>query len=297
MQIALIGVPMDFGAGRRGVDMGPSAIRYAGLREAIHSLGIPIYEAGNVEVPIPELCQSDAEPRLRNVDCVIPVARSLMERVEKTLAGGRFPLVLGGDHSLSLGSVWGAARRKKIGVLWVDAHADFNTPETTPSGNIHGMPLAALAGFGDPRLAGLGGRLPAVQPAHVAIVGARAMDPGERENLRRAGVHVFSMHEVDRYGINAVMQQALEAAARGTEALYLSFDMDSIDPLYAPGVGTPVQGGLTYREAHLICELLAESGRLIGMDFVEVNPILDQRNRTAELAVELILSALGKRVW
>ncbi len=299
MQIDLIGVPMDFGAGRRGVDMGPSAIRYAGLQDGLAALGCEIHESGNVEVPIPEMCASDSEPNLRNVACVAPVAADLMQRVAAVMAEGHFPIVLGGDHSLSLGSVRGATQGRKLGLLWVDAHADFNTPETTPSGNIHGMPLAALTGRGDPRLVGLNGQepAPAVEPAHIAIVAARDLDPGERDNLRQAGVRVFSMHEVDSYGINTVMQQALDIATRGTDGLYLSFDMDSVDPLYAPGVGTPVQGGLTYREAHLICEMIAESGKLVGMDFVEVNPILDERNKTASLAVELILSALGKRVW
>ncbi|GAB4581416.1 MAG: arginase [Anaerolineales bacterium] len=298
MNIDLIGVPMDFGTGRRGVDMGPSAIRYAGLNESIHALGRVIHESGNIPVPIPEMCKSDAEPTLRNIDCIVPIARDLMARVSEIMQEGHFPIALGGDHSLSLGSIKGAAQHKKIGVLWVDAHADFNTPQTTPSGNIHGMPLAALTGRGDPRLTGLGGEPRAtVNPARVAIIGARDIDPGERDNLREAGVRVFSMHEVDSYGINTVMQQALDIVTRGTEGLYLSFDMDSIDPLYAPGVGTPVQGGLTYREAHLLCEMVAESGKLVGMDFVEVNPILDDRNKTAALAVELILSALGKRVW
>jgi arginase len=298
MEIDLIGVPMDFGAGRRGVDMGPSAIRYAGLNESIHRMGRLIHESGNIEVPIPEMCKSDAEPALRNIDCIVPIARDLMLRVSEIIQEGHFPIALGGDHSLSLGSIKGAAQHRKIGILWVDAHADFNTPQTTPSGNIHGMPLAALTGRGDPRLTGLGGETKAaVSASRVAIVGTRDIDPGERENLREAGIRVFSMHEVDSYGINTVMQQALDIVTRGAEGLYLSFDMDSIDPLYAPGVGTPVQGGLSYREAHLICEMAAESGKLVGMDFVEVNPILDDRNKTAELAVELILSALGRRVW
>jgi len=298
MDIDLIGVPMDFGTGRRGVDMGPSAIRYAGLNESIQALGHLIHESGNIEVPIPELCKSDAEPTLRNIDCIVPVARNLMVRVAEIIAEGHFPITLGGDHSLSLGSIKGAAQHKKIGVLWVDAHTDFNTPQTTPSGNIHGMPLAALAGRGDPRLVGLGGEpTAAVSPSRIAVVGARAIDSGERENLREAGVRVFSMHEVDSYGISTVMQQALDIVTRGTDGFYLSFDLDSLDPLYAPGVGTPVPGGLTYREAHLICEMAAESGKLVGLDFVEVNPILDERNKTAALAVELILSALGKRVW
>lgn len=302
MIVDILGVPMDFGQGRRGVDMGPSAIRYAGLRDGIVELGHSIHEVGNVEVPIPEMCQSN-DPQLRNVDCVIPVAKDLMGRTAQAVRDDHFPIVLGGDHSLSLGSVRGAAQEKRIGLIWVDAHADFNTHETTPSGNIHGMPLAALAGLGHEKLVGLGQKVPefgaryAVEPAHIVVVGARDLDRGEKENLRKLGIRVFSMHEVDSYGINTVMQQAIDIATRGTDGIYLSFDMDSIDPLYAPGVGTPVQGGLTYREAHLIAEMLAETRKLVGMDVVEVNPILDERNRTAELAVEIILSALGKRVW
>ncbi len=300
MDVDIIGVPMDFGQGRRGVDMGPSAIRYAGLREGIESIGHRIHESGNVRVPIPELCRSD-DAHLRNVDCVVPVARDLMEQVCAVVDEGHLPIVLGGDHSLSLGSVRGAARQKKLGLIWVDAHGDFNTHETTPSGNIHGMPLAALAGLGHDRLVFLddpnpGSRV-AVDPSRIAIVGARSLDEREKENLRGAGVRVFSMHEIDSDGINNVMQQAIHITTRGTDGIYLSIDMDGIDPLYAPGVGTAVQGGLTYREAHLICEMLAETGKVVGIDVVEVNPILDERNRTARLAVEMILSVLGKRVW
>ena len=302
MDVDIIGVPMDFGQGRRGVDMGPSAIRYAGLREGIESVGHRIHESGNVRVPIPEMCRSD-DVNLRNVDCVVPVARDLMGQVAAVIGEGHFPIVLGGDHSLSLGSVRGAASRMKLGLIWVDAHGDFNTHETTPSGNIHGMPLAALAGLGHARLVSLddpdtgAGPRAAVDPSHIAIVGARDLDKAEKENLRSAGVRVFSMHEIDSYGINTVMQQAIDIATRGTDGVYLSMDMDGVDPLYAPGVGTCVQGGLTYREAHLICEMLAETGKVVGLDVVEVNPILDERNRTAELAVEMILSVLGKRVW
>jgi arginase len=295
--IDLIGVPMDFGAGRRGVDMGPSAIRYAGLQEGIQNIGHKIHEFGNVPVPIPEMCTS-LDPKLRNVDCVVPVAEALVQRVSKAVANKHFPVVLGGDHSLSLGSVRGVSKHKKLGLIWVDAHADFNTHETTPSGNIHGMPLAALAGRGATALTQINGCEPvAVDPSRIVVIGARDIDPGERQNLREAGVRVYSMHQIDSYGIHLVMEQAIEIASQGTDGIYLSFDMDSIDPLYAPGVGTPVQGGLTYREAHLILEMAAESGILLGMDFVEVNPILDEKNKTAELAVELILSGLGKRVW
>ncbi len=294
--VDVLGVPMDFGAGRRGVNMGPSAVRYAGLRDSLDALGVQVTDYGDVDVPVLGNCQI-TDPKLRYVDCIVPVTRRVMGSVANSVRAGRFALVIGGDHSLSLGSVRGAARGKKIGVIWIDAHADFNTRETTPSGNIHGMPLAALTGRGDPRLTGLDGEpQQMLDPANVVVVGARDLDPGEKENLRAAGVRVFAMDFIDRYGMNAAMKSAIETAARGTDGIYLSFDLDALDPLYAPGVGTPVQGGLTYREAHLACELLAESGLLIGMDMVEVNPILDDKNKTACLAVELILSALGKRI-
>jgi arginase len=293
MQVDIIGIPMDYGAGRRGVDMGPSAIRYAGLKDAITQLGHPVNDWGNLEVPVFESCES-CEPTLRFLDVILPVAAELSTRVAHSMQSGRFPLCLGGDHSMALGSVRGAAQGRRLGLIWVDAHGDFNTPETTPSGNIHGMPLAALAGLGDSRLVG---DRPAINPAHIAVVGARDLDPGERENLRHAGVAVFSMDQIDREGLFAVFRKAIEVVSRGTQGIYLSFDLDAIDPLYAPGVGTPVAGGLTYREAHLACEMLAETGLLVGMDLVEVNPILDERNKTAAMAVELAISALGKRVW
>lgn len=301
VQVELIGVPIDMGAGRRGVDMGPSAIRYAGLQAALHACGLAVFDQGNLPAPVMETCQA-GDSRLRYLDCIVPLARRVMGAVAAALRRNRFPLVLGGDHSLSLGSLRGAARHKRLGVIWIDAHADFNTPETTPSGNIHGMPLAALAGLGDPRLveldlsaAAVG--TPVVSPANIAIVGVRDLDPGERSLLKQHGVHVYGMDLIDRQGMHQVMLSAIQAASQGMDGLYLSFDLDSIDPEHAPGVGTAVRGGLTYREAHLACELLAESGLLVGMDLVEVNPILDERNRTALLAVELALSALGKRVW
>jgi len=297
MQIDLIGVPMDYGAGRRGVDMGPSAIRYAGIKDAIQGLGHVVNDWGNVEVPVFEACES-CDPKLRFLDVIVPVARRLADQVERFVKAGHFPVTLGGDHSMALGSISGAARQRRLGLIWVDAHADFNTAETTPSGNIHGMPLAALAGLGDPRLVGLGQTSqPAVNPAHIAIIGARDLDTGERDNLRQAGVAVFSMDQIDRDGLFTVARKAIEIVSRGTDGIYLSLDLDGVDPLYAPGVGTPVSGGLTYREAHLICEMLAETGRLAGLDLVEVNPILDERNKTALMAVELAVSALGKRVY
>lgn len=297
MQIDIIGVPVDLGAGRRGVDMGPSAMRYADLHQKLEEMGYALDDKGNIEVPIQETC-SITDPKLKYIDCIIPMGRRVAGAVATSVQGGRFPLVLGGDHSLSVGSIRGAAKHKKLGIIWVDAHADFNTPETTPSGNIHGMPLAALCGIGDPRLVRLWDETPPViDPERVAIIGARDLDPGEKQNLRKAGVMVQSMEQVDRMGMVSAMEKAIEHVSKGVDGLYLSFDMDALDPRHAPGVGTPVPGGLTFREAHLACEVVAETGQLIGMDMVEVNPILDVQNTTAKLAVEFIRSALGSRIW
>jgi arginase len=297
MQIDIIGVPMDLGADRRGVDMGPSAIRYAHLHQKLEELGHILADQGNIEVPIQETCEI-TDPRLKYIDCILPLGRRVAGAVATSVQGGCFPLVLGGDHSLSVGSIRGAAKHRTLGVIWIDAHADFNTAETTPSGNIHGMPLAALCGLGDPRLVRLWEETTLVlDPKRVAILGARDLDPGEKRNLREAGVMVQSMELIDRCGMVAALEKAIERITRDVDGIYLSFDMDALDPRHAPGVGTPVPGGLTYREAHLACEVVAETGKLIGMDMVEVNPILDVQNQTAVLAVELIRSALGSRIW
>lgn len=299
MQIDLIGVPLDFGAGRRGVDMGPSAIRYAGLRPGLEALGHAVDDLGNLVVPLAETCEA-GNPRLKYLEPIVDVAQRLAERVAATMAEGRVPLVLGGDHSLALGSVMGAARGRKLGLIWLDAHGDFNTHETTPSGNIHGMPLAALCGYGAEPLVTLGGAEPGrakIDPHNIAIIGARDLDSEEKRLLRASGVAVYSMETIDAVGINEVMHRAIEIACRGTDGIYLSLDLDGVDPMFAPGVGTPVMGGLTFREAHLAVERLASTRRLVGMDLVEVNPILDKVNMTAELAVKLTLSAFGKRIW
>jgi arginase len=297
MQIDIIGVPVDLGADRRGVDMGPSAIRYAHLSQKMESLGHRVNDTGNVEVAIAETCTSD-EPNLKYIDCIVPMARRTAGAVATSLASGHFPLVLGGDHSLSLGSIRGAAKSRKPGLIWVDAHADFNTDKTTPSGNIHGMPLSALCGRGDARLTRLWEEaLVAVDPSRVAVVGARDLDPGEKANLREAGVLVLGMEQIDRLGMTGAMENAIARVSKGADGIYLSFDMDALDPRHAPGVGTPVAAGLTQREGHVACELVGETGQLIGMDIVEVNPILDVQNQTASLAVEFVLSALGKRIW
>ena len=297
MKIDIIGVPIDLGADRRGVDMGPSAIRYSHLQHKLEDLGYTVQDIGNVEVPIAEMC-SITNPKLKYIDCIIPMSRRVAGAVATSVQGERFPLVLGGDHSLSIGSVRGAARNKKIGVIWIDAHADFNTAETTPSGNIHGMSLAILAGLGDPSLVQLWDEpLPVIDPKKIAIIGARDLDSGEKVNLQNAGAMVLGMEQIDRYGMVAMVEKAIEHVTRDVDGIWLSLDLDALDPQHAPGVGTPVPAGLTQREAHLACELIAETGKLIGMDLVEVNPILDVQNRTASLAVEFALSALGRRIW
>lgn len=297
MQIDVIGVPIDLGADRRGVDMGPSAIRYAHLQPKLESLGYTVNDEGNVEVPIAEMC-SITNPKLKYIDCIIPMSRRVSGAVSTSTQAGNFPLVIGGDHSLSIGSVRGAARGRKIGVIWLDAHGDFNTAETTPSGNIHGMSLAILAGLGDKSLVQLWDEpVPVIDPKKIAIVGARDLDEGEKVNLQDAGAMVMSMEQIDRYGMVTVLEKAIERVSRDVDGIYLSLDLDSLDPEHAPGVGTPVPAGLTQREAHLACEMIAETGKLIGMDLVEVNPILDVQNRTALLAVDFALTALGRRIW
>jgi arginase len=298
MQIDIIGVPIDLGADHRGVDMGPSAIRYAHLHQELRKLGYTLDDRGNLEVPIAETCKI-TEPNLKYIDCIIPIMRRVAGAVATSVQSGNFPLVLGGDHSIALGSIRGAAKYKKLGVIWVDAHADFNTPETTPSGNIHGMPLAALCGLGDPRLVHLWGNetAPVLDSRQVAVIGARDLDTGEKKNLRGTGVMVMDLEQIDRLGMFRVMEKALAQVSQAVDGIYLSFDVDSLDPHHAPGGGTPVRGGLTYREAHLACEMVAETGKLVGVDMVEVNPILDVQNQTAALAVDLAVSALGRRVW
>jgi arginase len=301
MEIDIIGVPLDFGTDKRGVDLGPDAIRYAGLHRRVRELGHSVKDRGDVPVPIRDELEA-GDPRLRYLEPILAVQRVLLEQVRASVAGGRLPLVLGGDHSVGLGSIAGVAKAlgsERLGVLWVDTHGDFNVPETTPSGNIHGMPLAALCGYGDERLATLDAQAERgfVNPESVVVVGARELDEGEKVLMKEAGISVFSMAAIDRMGIHEVMRDAVAIASRGTRGIHLSFDLDVIDPQFAPGVGTPAPGGLTIREAHVVMETVAATGRLLGIDVVEVNPILDLVNRTGELAVDLILSALGKTVW
>lgn len=297
MQIDIIGVPIDLGADRRGVDMGPSAIRYSQLQQKLEELGYDVKDEGNIEVPIAEMCKI-TNPKLKYMDCIIPMFRRVAGAVSTSMQAGHFPLVLGGDHSLSIGSVRGAAKNRKLGVIWLDAHADFNTDKTTPSGNIHGMSLAVLCGLGDKSLVQLWDEtIPVIDPKKIAIIGARDLDSGEKANLKEAGAMVMGMEQIDRFGMVTVIEKAIEHISRDVDGIYLSLDLDALDPQHAPGVGTPVPAGLTQREAHLACEMIAETNKLIGMDVVEVNPILDVHNQTAKLAVEFTLSALGRRIW
>jgi arginase len=296
MRVAMIGAPIDFGASRRGVDMGCSAIRYAGLQSGLERLGHDVVDLGNVDVTLAELGKT-VDPRLKHLGEIISASTALAEMIGKARADGRMPITLGGDHSISLGSIAGAAVGRTLGVLWIDAHGDFNTDQTSPSGNIHGMPLAASCGLGDGRLVNLAYRGRKIDPRHVALVGVRDLDDAEKELLREQGVTVFTIQHIDRLGMDRVMADALAVVTKGTDGVLASLDLDVLDPREAPGVGTPVAGGISYREAHLIMELLAESGCMVALDVVEVNPILDRENGTAELAAALALSALGKRIF
>jgi arginase len=297
--IDLIGVPLDLGAGRRGVDMGPSAVRIAGLSARLTDLGHTVVDRGDVRVPIPETIPVTGE-KMRYITEIAAVCRTLAQLTHAAVSEGRIPVCLGGDHSLAAGSVAGSARALRergetLGLLWVDAHADMNTPETSPSGNVHGMPLAACLGWGPDDLVSIAGG-PSVQPGNVALIGIRDLDGREREQVRRSGVLAYTMSDIDRRGMGPILVEVLANLTRRTQGLHLSIDMDGLDPDLVPGVGTPVLGGLSYREAHLLAEMVAESGRLVALDLVELNPILDVRNHSAEVGAGLILSALGQRI-
>ncbi len=299
--VHIIGVPLDLGGGRRGVDMGPSAFRIAGLGDKLAALGFGVRDQGNLAVPVRETLQP-GDPTKKYIAEISRVCGELYDTSLASLRGGAFPIVLGGDHSLGAGSVAAAAAfaressRQPLGLLWVDAHGDMNTPATSPSGNVHGMPLAALLGPEPHELSTIGGFFPTVSPAHTVLMGVRNLDDREKELVRASGVHVFTMKDIDRQGMAAIAERAVELASAGTAGLHVSFDMDVCDPSIAPGVGTPVKGGFDYREAHLLMEILADSGRLRSLDLVEVNPTLDIRNTTAELGTELALSALGLKI-
>jgi arginase len=293
-EIGIVGVPMDLGAGRRGVDMGPSAIRYAGLEHDLTSMGICVTDYQNIAVPGPE-SRDSGDSHARFASLIEDACILLRERVAQIAGAGGFPLVLGGDHSIAMGTVAGLLDAfGDVGVLWIDAHGDINTPETSPSGNVHGMPVAAMLGR-----AGLGTRLGwasrHISPSRVVLYGTRTLDPGERLIIRDLGIRMFTMSEIDQRGVTATIDEAIEVL-RGEGGIHVSFDMDAVDPLEAPGVGTPWPGGLTYREAHLAMELLATTGLVSSMEVAEVNPIHDHENRTGRLAEELILSALGRTI-
>jgi arginase len=299
-KISIIGVPIDLGANRRGVDMGPSALRLTGLADRIRKLGYDVKDRGNVDVPLPEEC-SEGDPRERYAAAIARVCEAACDRVYHELRGGSLPVTLGGDHSMAIGSIAGVARHFReagapVGLLWFDAHGDMNTPESTNSGNVHGMALSHVLGMGDPALASIGGFQPKIRREHACLIGVRDLDEREKNLISGSGVAVFTMKDIDRHGISHVIDQAIEVVSRGTRGIHVSFDMDSVDPTVARGVGTPKRGGLTYREAHLCMEVVADSRRLTSMDLVEINPVLDSRNSTAELGCELVLSALGKQI-
>lgn len=289
-------MPMDLGQGRRGVDMGPSAIRYASMADILKDLAYEIEDLGDIYVPSPESI-AITDSNLRYLPAVCRVNEKLAEKVDFVMNQKSFPLILGGDHSLSIGSLTGVTKHiKRLGVIWFDAHGDLNTHQTTPSGNIHGMPLAASLGIGHPSLTTLGGFAPKVRPQNTVIVGVRELDPGEQKLIKELGIRVFTMHEIDRLGMSAVMERVIQIVTEETDGVHLSFDLDVLDPKDAPGVGTPVSGGVTYREGHLALEMLAEADALVSAEFVEVNPILDTANQTAKVAVQLIGSVFGKRI-
>jgi arginase len=298
--VHIIGVPLDLGGSRRGVDMGPSAFRIAGLGEQIGALRRPVVDKGNLPSPVAET-EDAIDGRKKYIQQIARICSALYDTCLESLEADALPLVLGGDHSLAAGSIAASAewvRRttsKPLGVIWVDAHGDMNTPQTTSSGNVHGMPLAALLGQ-EPRELSSIGRSPSLLPAHTVLVGIRNLDEEEKEQIRASAVHVFTMKDIDREGIATVAERAIALASAGTGGIHVSFDLDVCDPAIAPGVGTPVKGGLDYRESHVIMELVADSQRLVALDLVEVNPTLDIRNTTAEFATELALSALGKQI-
>ena len=299
-KIRIIGVPMDLGQSRRGVDMGPSALRVAGLQARLKQLGHVVEDIGNINVKQPEE-QHFGEKRAKYLNEIAETCRSLSEMVQKTIEDGFIPLVLGGDHSIAIGVMSGVSShfRKKsrnIGYVWLDAHGDMNTPESSPSGNVHGMPLASVMGYGAIELVELLGFKPKVEPRNVVLVGVRELDSKERRLMKESGVHVFTMRDIDERGMREVMSEALRFAADDTDGVAVSLDMDFVDPSDAPGVGTPVRGGATYREAHLAMEMIADSETMVSLEVVEINPVIDEHNTTALLGVELVLSGMGKKI-
>lgn len=297
LKMSIIGVPLDHGQSRRGVNMGPSAIRYAGAIDRLEAIGHDVSDEGDIQVGVAKSTEMNTS-NLKNVNEIIKANTNLAEKVEAVVKGGSFPLVLGGDHSIAIGTLAGLATSyENLGVIWYDAHADMNTSETSPSGNIHGMPLAVCIGLGDERLVNLHTEGPKVKPENIVIIGARDVDPGERVLIKERGIKVYTMHEIDKHGMSSVMQDAIAyLQSREVDGVHLSLDLDGLDPLYTPGVGTPVPGGISYRESHLAMEMLEESGLITSAEFVEVNPILDVENKTADVAVGLMGSLFGEKL-
>lgn len=295
-KLSIIGMPMDLGQMRRGVDMGPSAIRYAGINERLKTLFDQIHDQGDIAIGRPEVVV-DKESNLRNLDLVAEKSTLLAEKVDEVIQDGSFPLVLGGDHSIAIGTLAGVSKHyKNLGVIWYDAHGDLNTAETSPSGNIHGMPLAVSIGIGHPKLTDIGGFAPKIKPENIVIIGARSLDDGEKELIKEKGIKVYTMHEIDRLGMTTVIEETISYLKDKTDGVHLSLDLDGLDPNDAPGVGTPVIGGISYRESHLAMELLEEAKIITSAEFVEVNPILDEKNKTATIAVGLMASLFGEKL-
>lgn len=299
-KIRIIGVPMDLGASRRGVDMGPSALRVAGLQARIKQLGHQVEDIGNISVKQPEE-MSYGEKRAKYLSEISDACKDLSDIVEKSLDESMMPIVLGGDHSIAAGTLSGVAthfkkKDKRVGLIWLDAHGDINTPESSPSGNVHGMPLAATMGYGATELVELQGFKPKVESQNISLVGIRDLDSAEKKLAKKSGVHVYTMRDIDERGMREVMSDALKHAMDDTDGISVSLDMDFVDPVDAPGVGTPVRGGVTYREAHLAMEMIADTEAMVSLEVVEINPVIDEHNRTALLGVELVLSALGKKI-
>jgi arginase len=296
-QISIIGVPMDFGQMRRGVDMGPSAIRYAGVTERLENLKYEIDDLGDIEISRSEKLDKLTEGNLRNLKAVAEGNTKLANKIDEAIHADTFPLVFGGDHSIAIGTLAGVAKHyKNLGVIWYDAHGDLNTAETSPSGNIHGMPLAVSLGLGHPALTEIAGYSPKVKPENIVIIGARSLDEGEKSLIKELGIKVYTMHEIDRIGMTKVMEETISYLKDRADGVHLSLDLDGLDPHDAPGVGTPVIGGISYRESHLAMEMLAEAGIVTSAEFVEVNPILDERNKTASVAVALMGSLFGEKL-
>jgi arginase len=300
-KVRIIGFPSDLGASRRGVDMGPSAIRIANVGPRLRQLGYDVDDVGNISVAVRESVTTAADSKIKFLPEIVAASKELRDRVYESLKAGRIPLTLGGDHSLAMGSIAGVTKfygekKQKVGVIWLDAHGDINTPDTSASGNIHGMPLAHVLGNGHKDLLALGDKIPMVDPSRAVLIGIRDLDPGERQAIREQGVRAFTMRDIDEMGMRNVIQEAIRIATNGTAGFHLSFDVDCMDPRDAPGVGTAVRGGTTYREGHLAMELLHDSGQMLAMDITEVNPVLDTSNQTADLATEMVLSAFGKHI-